>query len=96
MISYTEADDALVFAVRVIPRASQSSIAGEHEGALKLRIAAAPVDGAANEEMIRVLAKFFSVARRDLEILSGHTSKTKRVRVRRLSVEGFVNAVSRV
>ncbi len=71
----------LTFAVRVIPRASRSEIAGEHDGALKIRLAAPPVDGAANEELIRTLARAFRVPVRNVEISSGHHSKTKRVRI---------------
>jgi uncharacterized protein (TIGR00251 family) len=48
---------------------------------LKLRIAAPPVDGAANEEVIKLLAKSFEVAKSAVSIVSGTTSKTKRVRV---------------
>jgi len=82
MIRFTETDDALAFDVRVAPRASRSEIAGEHDGALKVRVAAPPVDGAANEELARLLAKTFGVAARDVEVVSGQASKTKRVRVR--------------
>lgn len=81
MIDCTEEAGALTFAVRVVPRASKSAVAGEHGGALKVRVAAPPVEGAANEELARFLAKAFGVAARDVEIVSGHASKTKRVRV---------------
>lgn len=67
--------------VRVVPRASQSEIVGEYDGALKIRLAAPPVDGAANAELIKVLAKFFEVPRNAVEILSGETSKTKQIRI---------------
>lgn len=72
----------ITFAVRVIPRASTTAIAGEHEGALKIRIAAPPVDGAANAELVRFLAKTFKVPRRDVEIASGTNSKNKIIRIR--------------
>ena len=57
---------------------------GEHNGALRVRIAAPPVDGAANEELIRTLARTFKVPKRDIEILSGHTSKLKQVRIKNI------------
>ena len=82
MIDFKEEACALTFAVRVVPRASKSALAGEQGGALKVRVAAPPVEGAANEELSSFLAKAFGVAARDFEILSGHASKTKRVRVR--------------
>jgi len=82
LLSFTEEDGALTFAVRVVPRASKTAAAGEHDGALRVRVAAPPVEGAANEELVRFLAKTFGVAAREVEILSGHASKSKRVRVR--------------
>jgi uncharacterized protein len=81
LLNYTEEDGALVFAVRVVPRASRSGVAGEHDGALRVRVAAPPVDGAANEELARTLARALGVAARDVEITGGHSSKLKQVRV---------------
>ena len=81
MINYREEAGALVFAVRVAPRASKTAAAGEHGGALKVRVAAPPVEGAANEELSRFLSKAFGVPARAVEIVSGHASKTKVVRV---------------
>jgi uncharacterized protein (TIGR00251 family) len=52
-----------------------------HDGALKVRIAAPPVDGAANAELVKVLAKALKVSRSSVHILSGGTSKNKRVRI---------------
>lgn len=81
MISFTAADGSVTFSVRVQPRASRSEIIGELDGALKLRLAAPPVDGEANAELIRFLAKLFGVTRRQVSILSGQTSKNKLVRI---------------
>lgn len=81
MLRFTERDGVLTFTIRVIPRSSRSGVAGEHDGALRIRVSAAPVDGAANEEVIRTLARALGVPRRSVEIASGHTSKVKRVRV---------------
>lgn len=82
MIECRESGGALTFAVRVVPRASKSAVAGEHGGALKVRVAAPPVEGAANRELARLLAEEFGVPARAVEVLSGHASKTKVVRVR--------------
>lgn len=82
VLKYTEAEGAVTFDVRVVPRASQNAVAGEHEGALRVRVAAPPVDGAANEELVRTLAKALNVPRRAVEIVGGLASKSKRVRVR--------------
>ena len=77
MISYREEGGSLVFAVRVAPRASKTVAAGEHDGALKVRVAAPPVEGAANEELTRFLAKRLGVPGGAVLIVGGHTSKTK-------------------
>lgn len=77
----TALEGAIIFSVRVVPRASRSSIVGAHDGALRVRVAAPPVDGAANEELRRTLAEALGVARRAVEIRSGHASKLKQVRV---------------
>lgn len=81
MLRYTETGDALTFAVRVVPRASRSEVVGEHDGALRVRVAAPPVEGAANVELVRLLARALGVPARAVEITSGHASKTKLVRV---------------
>lgn len=80
MIGYREEGGALVFAVRVVPRASKTAAAGEHDGALKVRVAAPPVEGAANAELARFLAKRLGVAASAVEVVGGRTSKTKVVR----------------
>ena len=84
-----EKDGTIIFSVRVVPRASRSEIIGEHDGALKVRIASAPVDGAANAELIRLLAKHCGVAKSDIEVVSGETSKNKRIRIANLSLSAF-------
>ncbi len=89
MISYTARESSITFAVRVQPRASQSKIAGEIEGSLKIKIAAPPVDGEANEELIRFLSKWFEVPKREIEIVSGETAKNKIIRIHGLTVENF-------
>ena len=81
VLRYSEKDRSLTFAVRVVPRASRSEIAGEYNGALRVRIAAPPVEGAANRELIRLLAKTFKLPRNAIEIVSGVASKSKIVRV---------------
>jgi len=81
VIQYSEKDRGLTFAVRIIPRASHSEIAGEYNGALRIRIAAPPVAGAANRELIRLLAKTFRLPQNAVAIVSGAGSKSKIVRI---------------
>jgi len=82
----------LILDIRVIPRASKTQIVGMHDGALKVRIAAPPVDGAANAELVKVLAKAFGVSKSSVEIIFGETSKTKRIRITGAS-EAAITAV---
>lgn len=93
MISYSEKDGSVTFQVYVVPRASRSEIAGEHNGALRVRLAAPPVDGAANRELIAMLAKALHVSRSKVAIDSGHTSRTKRVTVSQSGPE-VLNAIN--
>ena len=79
MLRYSESDGRLTFDVRVVARASRTEAAGEHDGALRVRVAAPPVEGAADAELARFLARAIGVAPRDVEIVSGYTSKLKRV-----------------
>jgi hypothetical protein len=81
MINFTEKNGSLIFTVRVVPRASKTELVGEHDGALKIRLAAPPVDGAANEELIKFLAKIFAVTKSEVEIISGQTTKVKQIRI---------------
>jgi hypothetical protein len=87
MVKLTVTDDSITFAVRVQPRSSKSGVVGELDGALKIRLAAPPVDGEANEELTRLLAKLLGAPRQRIAIISGQTSKNKIVRVSGISVE---------
>ena len=96
MIRYSEGNGTLVFSVRVVPRASLSSIVGEHDGALRVRVAAPPVDGAANEELMRTLAKAFDVPLRHVLIASGHSSRLKQVQVKGITSERLQELLARL
>jgi uncharacterized protein (TIGR00251 family) len=85
LIRVTETTQGITFNVRVVPRASRSEIAGEFDGAFRVRLAASPVDGAANRELIRVLAKELKVPQNSVEIVAGLTSKSKTVRISKVS-----------
>ncbi|MBX3296362.1 MAG: DUF167 domain-containing protein [Acidobacteria bacterium] len=81
MIEVTESDRDVTFSVKVVPRASRTEIAGEIGGAVRVRVSLPPVDGAANDELIRLIAKRLSVPRSAVEIVSGKASRSKLVRV---------------
>ncbi len=87
MISIGEKDGSVTFKVRVQPRASRTELAGEYADALKLRLAAPPVDGKANEACRRFLAGLLDVPLSAVEIISGESSRDKRIRVRGVTTE---------
>ncbi len=75
-------DGAVSFEVKVAPRASKSEIVGIEGDALKVRLKAPPVEGKANEALVKFLADALGVSRSAVEIVSGHTSRKKVVRIK--------------
>lgn len=69
-------------AVRAQPRAQRSEVSGAYgDRAVKIRLAAPPVDGAANQELVEFLADLFGVSKSSVELLRGHGGRSKVVRV---------------
>jgi uncharacterized protein len=77
-------DGAVELSVWAKPRAAKSRVLGVRNGQLEVAIAAPPVDGAANEELIRLLASHFGISRSQVELVAGQAGRTKRVRLRGL------------
>lgn len=77
----TSTSTGIVLRVRVQPRASRTDVAGLHGNALKLRLTAPPVDGAANEALIRFLAERLGIARARVRVVSGASGRLKLVEV---------------
>lgn len=75
--------------VHVVPRARTTAFAGHHGDALKIRLAAPPVDGAANAELVRFLAERLNVPRGAVTIAAGRTGRRKTVKI-----EGVETAVA--
>ncbi len=82
MLSTKETPEGVTFTVFVQPRSSKNMIAGAYGDAVKLKLTAPPVGGAANKMCINFLAKYLRVPKSSLEIISGHTNRTKRVLLR--------------
>jgi uncharacterized protein (TIGR00251 family) len=70
-----------VLELLVQPRASRSRVVGEHDGRLKIQLAAPPVDGEANAALLAFLADALRVKRADVALLAGETGRRKRVRI---------------
>ena len=83
----TPTKEGVLLAVRVVPRAARAGLAGIREDALLVRLNAAPVEGAANAELIDLLAEVLGVPRRAVSIAVGERSRRKTVLIRGLSVD---------
>ena len=84
-IPLTAGPAGISLAVRVIPRGGRTAIAGIRGEALLVRLAAAPVDGAANDALVALLADTFECPRRDVSLVSGRHSRNKRVTIHGLN-----------
>jgi uncharacterized protein (TIGR00251 family) len=69
--------ERVIVEVHVVPRAAKSAVIGLHDGRLKVALAAPPVDGAANEELIAFFAAALGIPRRAVELLRGEKSRQK-------------------
>ena len=84
---------AVRFSVRLQPRSSKNEIGGVQNGALKVRVTAPPVDGAANDALVKLLAQNLDVARRDVTIVSGAASRSKIVEITGVEAARVLNLV---
>jgi uncharacterized protein (TIGR00251 family) len=80
--------------VKVTPRSSKNGVAGLVEGAIKITLTAPPVEGAANEMLVETLAKLLHLHKSDISIISGQTSRLKRVRLAGVSLEEVRKALN--
>jgi uncharacterized protein (TIGR00251 family) len=87
---FSQTRDAVLITVRVIPRASRSEIAGTRGDAVLVRLAAPPIDGAANAELVEVFSEALGVPKRAITIVSGETSRLKTLRVAGISSQAVV------
>ena len=81
----TDGSDGAILTLKIIPRAGRTRLAGTRDNALLVRLAAAPVDGAANAALLAFLAELLQVSRNRLEIIGGEKSRSKRVKVMGMS-----------
>lgn len=86
-------DGSIRFNVRVQPRASRSEIVGLHGDAMKIRLAAPPVDGAANDALIALVADALGVSKRAVRIVTGGSSRSKIVEVEGVTAAAVLRLV---
>lgn len=73
--------EGVELAILVQPRASRTRVLGEHDGLLKIQLAAPPVEGEANAALVEFLGKLLGVPRRQVSLISGDASRRKRVKI---------------
>lgn len=83
----TETNGRVTFRARIVPRASKNQIVGVEGDAVKVRLAAPPVEGKANDALVKFLASLLDVPRSSVEIISGQSSRNKTIRIRGISRE---------
>jgi uncharacterized protein (TIGR00251 family) len=78
---YDVTDDAVVLRVHTQPGAGRSAVMGRHGGALKVKVAAPPVDGRANEAVVELLARTLGIKASQVELVAGQSSRSKRFKL---------------
>src|SRR5579872_4472023 len=95
MLELQTRDGAVIFGVRVQPRASKDEISGAVGGALKVRLRAPALEDRANEALCEYLAELLKTPKAAVRILSGHHSRSKRVEVRGVTEQQVLALVTR-
>ena len=92
---YSEENSSITLKIKAQPNASRSEFAGLYgEDAIKVRVAAPAVEGAANKELIRFIAKSFKVPKSSIELISGQSSKIKLIRLKKSQkLEEFIKEI---
>jgi len=86
--------DGVLLRVKVQPRASRSAVLGEQGGRIRIALTAPPVEGAANEALLKFLASVFSVRHHQIEFKSGEHSRDKSVVIRGVTLDEARTALS--
>ena len=76
--------DGVLLMLSVVPNARRTEVDGLHDGALRVRLAAPPIDGRANDALVAWLAKSLGVPKRDVDVLRGESSRRKQASDRRV------------
>ena len=95
MLEFQERDGKVIFDVRVQPRASRDEIAGDHGGALKIRLRAPALENKANEALVELLAGLLKRPKSAVRILSGERSRTKRIEIHGATQQDVLTLLAR-
>ena len=89
-----ETEKGIVLPVRAVPRAGKNEIQGVHGDALKIRLQAPPVDGKANETLIRFLSDLLKIPRAQITIIAGESGRNKNILITGLSKAELINKLN--
>ena len=93
-LKVSESGVGLVVRLHVQPRAKRCEVAGVHNGALKIKVTASPVDDAANRAIIEFLSTLLRLSKSNLQILAGGKSREKTLQIRGLTLADFLVRIS--
>jgi len=91
-----QSSKGLRITIRATPGSSRSEIIGADENWLKVRLKAAPVDGKANKELIKFIAKFAKVSKSSVDICSGKNARLKLIEIRGIPLQDFINRIKEI
>jgi uncharacterized protein len=94
LLKVRETSLGLEFQLHVLPRAKRSQLAGLHNGALKIKVTAPPVDDAANRAIVEFFSGLLDVPKSSIQILAGAKSRDKRIQIKGLKPSRFLEIVS--
>ena len=86
----------IIIKVKIVPGSSKNKVIEAYNDALKISIAAPPVEGKANKKCIAYLAKYFDIAKSKIEIISGQTSRNKLIRIYDISQKEFLDKIEKI
>ncbi len=87
MINIKEVKGGVIVSVKVQPNASKDRVVGEHADQIKIAVTVAPEKGKANKVVIKVLSKWLGIKSSDIQIISGETSRDKKVFIKNINEE---------
>jgi len=81
--------------LRVIPRASKNAIQGLHDGALKIRLTTPPVDGKANQALVKFLSKTLKISKSQIKLTQGETNRNKTLKITGISKDELTRIIEK-
>lgn len=93
-LQVSETGGGLTVRLHVLPRAKRGELAGLHNGALKVKVMAPPVEDAANRAVIEFFSELLGISKSNLKILAGNKSREKVLQIKGVSIVDFLNMIS--